>query len=140
MKTSLSRRRKGGFTLIEVLLVLVILVILGSLAVTAYGPIQDSARAKATLAQLGLFQTALSKYKLDLGFYPPVLESLWFAPSDDQGMWQGPYMDGQQEIADAWGTYFSYQLLDGGYTCQITSAGADRAFNTNDDIFKLYTN
>jgi type II secretory pathway pseudopilin PulG len=115
-------------------------VILGSLAVTAYGPIQDSARAKATRAQLGLFKTALSKYKLDTGAYPPILFSLWQCPSDDQGYWQGPYMDGVDEIPDAWNRAFSYSLLDGGYSCQITSAGADGAFNTADDIIEYYSN
>jgi alpha-2-macroglobulin-like protein len=48
------------------LLSLLTLVILGSLMVTAYGPIQDSSRQKAAMAELGLLKTAYSKTKMDM--------------------------------------------------------------------------
>ena len=51
--TRFRNRRRGGFTLIEVLLVLVILVILASLAVVSIGPIQRKANINAAKIQIG---------------------------------------------------------------------------------------
>ncbi len=52
--------RRRAFTLVEVLLVLVILVIIGSIAVTAYGPIQRRAYINAARSQIKAFKTPLS--------------------------------------------------------------------------------
>ena len=84
MKTP-SARRNRGFTLIEVLLVLVILVVLASLAVVAYGPIQRRANVNAAKVQVGLFETALESYQLNLGTYPSSnagLQALRTQPGD----------------------------------------------------------
>ena len=71
-----NRRRKGGFTLIEVLLVLVILVVLASLAVVAYGPIQRRANINAAKSQIGLFGTPLQTYQMTVGHFPTTAQGL----------------------------------------------------------------
>ena len=76
MLNSRSRRRQGGFTLIEVLLVLVILVVLASLAVVAYGPIQRRANINAAKSQIGLLKTPLQTYQLSIGSYPTTAQGL----------------------------------------------------------------
>jgi general secretion pathway protein G len=142
MKTSRARRRRSGFTLIEVLLVLVILVVLGSLAVTAYGPIREGAYIKSTNAQLGLFKTALSMYKMNLSTYPPSLDFLWICPTDMTQMeWQGPYMEGTEVLDyDAWGTKYQIESSDGYQSIRVSSAGPDRMFGTADDLWMDYYN
>jgi general secretion pathway protein G len=92
----------------------------------------------ATRAQLGLFKTSLSWYKLDNGAYPAGLVYLWGCPSDDKGKWQGPYMDGDEIPPDPWGRSFKYELLDRGQRCKITSAGTDGLFGTPDDKYMEY--
>jgi general secretion pathway protein G len=95
--------------LIEVLLVLVILVVLASLAVVAYGPIQKSMRVKAAKTQIGLFKTAINKYNLDVGNYPPNLDALRTPPGDlPPGKWDGPYLDSDIPM-DPWGKPYNYQ-------------------------------
>ena len=107
-----DRRREGGFTLIEVLLVLVILVVLGSLAVVAYGPIQAKMKLNAAKSQIGLFETPLEAYQLDIGMYPNSAEGLEALiappPSVPPTKWSGPYLKAAMIPADPWGNYYQY--------------------------------
>ena len=66
------RRRpaRGGFTLMEVLLVLVILVILGSMAGVFIRGAQRKARADAARSQIGIFENAVKMYELNAQSYP----------------------------------------------------------------------
>ena len=89
-----SNRRRGGFTLVEVLLVLVILVIIASLAVTNIGPMQYKAQVNAAKTQIRAFSGPLDAYRLDIGDYPQQLEDLRNRPADAnaQQLWNGPYL------------------------------------------------
>src|SRR5688572_25885323 len=92
------RRRRGGFTLMEVLLVLAILVILGSLVAMSFsGVISDSDR-KAAQAQVSLFEHPLEMYNLAVRDYPSTaqgLEALRNPPTDlpNPHKYTGPYLD-----------------------------------------------
>ena len=104
--------RRRGFTLIEVLLVLVILVVLASLTVTAYGRIQRRAMMNAAKAKIGALKTSLGAYQTDIGSYPTTeqgLAALAQAPADlpDPARWTG-YVEGQEALLDPWGRQFQY--------------------------------
>jgi general secretion pathway protein G len=89
-----SNPRSGGFTLIEVLLVLVILVVLFSLAVVSYGPIRKKMQKDSAKTQVGLLNTAVRTYEASVGDLPPNLDGLRAQPADvPQGKWAGPYLD-----------------------------------------------
>jgi len=132
------RRRRSAFTLIEVLLVLVILVILASLVVTAYGPIQQRANARAAKAQIGGFETAIGVYHTDMNNYPSSdqgLQALRQPPPDAGNRWAGPYL--QKEVPmDPWGNPYRYAYPGSrnNSSFDIWSAGADGVDNTEDDI------
>jgi general secretion pathway protein G len=66
-----ERRRRAGFTLIEILTVIVIITVLAGIVVGAakYAQIKE-ARSRAQ-AQIAMMETALESYKNDNGFYPP---------------------------------------------------------------------
>jgi len=109
MELTARRRRKAGFTLIEVLLVLVILVILVSLGVGAYTNAQINAQINAAKAQVGLIDTPLHMYFLDMNNYPSSLQALIQPPGDaNQQKWRGPYMEKGLPL-DPWGNPYQYQ-------------------------------
>jgi len=139
MKPYHSRRRRG-FTLIEVLMVLVILVIIMSLAVGSYTSAQKKAQINAAKAQIGLFETPLETYHLDMNAYPSSnqgLEALRSPPSDVQNSekWGGPYLNKPIPL-DPWGHSYQY-VSPGKYnpdSYDVWSVGPDGVDGTNDDI------
>lgn len=140
MCKSRKRTRRGGLTLIEVLLVLMILVILASLAVVAIGPMQRGAYIRAAKAQIDIFKTPLQAYRLDLAAYPTTsqgLEALRASPADlaNPTKWQGPYLDREVPL-DPWGNPYRYEY-PGKYLIDepdIWSYGPDGIDGTEDDI------
>ena len=99
-----QRQRLTGFTLIEILIVIVILGLLISLvAPTMFSKVASSKR-KTAEAQMQMLSTALDTYRLDIGRYPDKLEEL---RASDESAWDGPYMP--REIpADPWGNPYVY--------------------------------
>ena len=105
-----DRRQTGGFTLIEILIVIVIMGLLISLvAPTLFSKVSSSQR-KTTMAQMQMISTALDTYRLDIGKYPENLQEL--RRSDRPG-WDGPYMP-RDIPADPWGNPYVYSLVSGG--------------------------
>jgi len=107
-----SPRRKRGFTLIEVLLVLVILVILASLVVVNIFPILKSAKIKNAKIQVELLADGLEHYQLAVGGYPSNsagLQALRNPPADlqDSDKWTGPFLTKDIPL-DPWGKPFRY--------------------------------
>ena len=135
--TKRPRRRQRGFTLIEVLLVLAILVILGSMVGVFIMRAQDTAYEDSALSQIKMFEGPMEWYRLDVGAYPNPsqggLTSLKQPPTDGASQkWRGPYM---KEIPiDPWGQPYQYELGSDGRSFRIWSTGPDRANNTDDDI------
>jgi general secretion pathway protein G len=76
LSTSSRRRRGRGFTLIEVLMVLAILVIIAGLAAANLFGLFASGQVRAARAQFAAIETALDAYRLEWGQYPPSLEVL----------------------------------------------------------------
>ncbi|NQU26574.1 MAG: type II secretion system major pseudopilin GspG [Candidatus Nealsonbacteria bacterium] len=141
MKRSSTRRRRGGFTLIEVLLVLVILVVLGALAATAYGPIQRRANINAAKSQIGLFKTTLGTYQLLVSNYPGSQEGLEALINPPAGIaadlvndW--PILDADRVPLDPWDNAYGYQSPGTHNTSSydIWSAGPDMVEGNADDI------
>lgn len=122
----------------EVLLVLVILVILGSFAVVFVRRMQQQALNDAATTQIKLFENALRLYELNIRSYPTTsqgLEALISSPSglSNPSRWKGPYLETDVIPLDPWDNEYQYELVDQD-TYVITSAGADGVMNTEDDI------
>jgi general secretion pathway protein G len=108
-----ARRGERGFTLIEVLLVMTILVVLASFVLIALGPINRRYRVSQAKTQIGMFKTPLDMYNLDIGSYPGSAEGLQALLSPPPGLmnptkWQGPYIDADVIPMDPWGNYYQY--------------------------------
>lgn len=127
---------RSAFTLIEVLLVLIILVILGSLAVNVFTGTQDKANLNAAKAQVGLLSEPINRYRLDMNKYPQNLEDLWEEPSDTAlaGKWGGPYVEPLKP--DPWGNTYQYTAEGKNNTNKFDfwSNGPDGQSGTDDDI------
>ena len=107
---SVGRRQTAGFTLIEILIVIVIMGLLISLvAPTLFSKVSSSQR-KTTMAQMQMISTALDTYRLDIGSYPDRLEEL--RRSERPG-WDGPYMP-RDIPADPWGNPYVYSTKSEG--------------------------
>jgi general secretion pathway protein G len=127
---------RGGFTLMEVLLVLVILVVLASLAVNVFSGTQEKADRSAASAQVGLYKRAIDLYRLDTRQYPGDLQELITKPSDAvmQNKWGGPYMD---KIAkDPWGNDYKFAApgKHNADSFDVWSVGPDGQDGSADDI------
>lgn len=133
-----GRRVRGGFTLIEVLLVLVIIVILASLVGISVRSAQKSALADAAAARVGQLRTCVEAFQLHMRRYPTSaqgLQSLITAPGDlpNPDRWKGPYLDAKEAPLDPWDQPFKYELVDAD-NYRIWSLGPDGADGTADDI------
>jgi general secretion pathway protein G len=120
---------KRGFTLIELLVVIVIIGVLGTIAGGYFMKEPEKARVQAAKASFTQIETALERYKLDVGNYPSEddgLLALMQAPESDEGNWAGKYLSKQKSIFDAWGNDYLYSMPGpDGESYEIISLGAD---------------
>jgi general secretion pathway protein G len=109
----------GGFTLIEVLLVVTILGILATVGIVNLTQAGDRARVQACRTKIAQLGTAIDMYRQDKGFFPANLEDL-LKPGSEDG--DEPYVkNGEKAFDDVWGQRFQYQTS--GNTYLITSQG-----------------
>lgn len=106
--TSLSRQR--GFTLLELLVVMVIIGLLAGYVGPKYFSQIGKSEIKAARAQIDSLEKALDQYRLDVGHYPSTehgLPALMKAPASE-GKWQGPYL--KKDVPnDPWGAPYQYR-------------------------------
>lgn len=131
MKRSV-RRRRGGFSLLEIMLVLVILVVVGGIVAFNFGGIQTAANERAAKAQMNQFQSFLSMYRIEVGTLPANLDALYEKPGDlaDPTRWR--QISEKPIPADPWQRPYVYKLVGDKY--ELRCVGADGQENTDDDI------
>ena len=121
------RDRSGGFTLVELLVVLVILGLVMGLVGPRVLNYLPSSRTRAAALQLSSFKSSLDLFYLDMGRYPSRsegLSALVVRPGSAQG-WNGPYLQQQAVPADPWGNAYQYTVPGDKAPYRILSYGAD---------------
>jgi general secretion pathway protein G len=112
----LVRFRNAGFTLVELLVVMVILGLLASVVLPNFvGQLRHN-KAKIARTQIQTFATALDAFALDVGRYPTEqegLDALLIAPAGDE-KWNGPYLQKDPLPKDPWGHAYEYRERDDG--------------------------
>lgn len=103
-----NRDRRGAFTLVELLLVLVILGILAAIVIPRFAGRSEQAKEQAAVTQISSLTTALNNFEVDNGFYPKSLNDLLVQPRDAQN-WHGPYLQSDVIPKDPWGNDYTYK-------------------------------
>ena len=119
----------AGFTLLELLVVLVILGMLAAFAVPQVMNYLGGARSDAANIQVSNLSTALDLYRLDVGRYPQGgdgLASLVTRPSAAE-RWNGPYVKRAESLIDPWGEPYVYRAPGRHGAYDLFSLGADKA-------------
>jgi general secretion pathway protein G len=122
-----SRRRERGFTLLELLVVLVILGLFATIAAPRVLKYLGSAKSDTAVAQISAIGSALDLYRLDVGRYPTEqegLDALLTRPSDAL-RWNGPYVQKREMIIDPWGRTYHYRAPGQHAEYDLYSLGAD---------------
>lgn len=123
-------RKTAGFTLIEILLVVVIIGILAAVAVPRLTGKVEGAQRNAAKQGVSVIEGAIDVYEVDNGKLPETLQSLITKGSEPN--WQGPYLRKAESLKDPWGTEYQYTKQGNLYT--VVSAGPDLNFGGSDDV------
>lgn len=122
----------SGFTLVEMLMVVVIIGILSGVVVAKFSNRGEQTRVAATRASIAAIGSAIEVYQLDTGRFPSSLDNL--LTDSGEPNWSGPYLRGDKAaIVDSWGTPFSYKASTGN-DYKIISAGPDLQLGSSDDV------
>jgi len=124
-----DRSRTAGFTLLELLVVLVILGLLAAVATPQVLKYLSRARTQSAALQIHNLSTALDLYRLDVGHYPSEeegLASLVEAPATTAN-WNGPYVKKREMLKDPWAHPYNYLIPGQHGDYDLYSLGADNA-------------
>jgi general secretion pathway protein G len=125
----LERRNSSasaGFTLIELIVVVVIIGLLAGLVLPQFIRQEEKAKMKTAKAQIELFGTALDTFRLDVGRYPSTEEGLQALRQKPGALerWDGPYLK-KDLPEDPWGKAYVYRSPGEHGPYDILSYGAD---------------
>lgn len=156
-------RQRRGFTLTELLIVMAILVLLVSLIGPRLLGSKQKADINAVKTQIGMFQSALERYAVDMNKFPSTEEGLAAlvsrpgtaggasdsgdsgssdsaadsGDSESGGDWDGPYLKTETLPSDPWGKPYAYEFPPTHNKMNVPdiwSFGPDGQENTDDDI------
>jgi general secretion pathway protein G len=126
-------RKDKGFTLVELMVVIIILAVLTGIAIPSYLALRDRAKIQATRSEMQNIATAIAVYEADIGSYPATtMAELIDALEADAVGGDGAYMANVPEN-DAWGDAYTYTLTGTSYT--LTSDGDGDAISIVDGAF-----
>ncbi len=124
-KETRDRSNQAGFTLIELMVVIVIIGILAAIVVPRMVGASDEAKVTAARAQISSFRTALDMYRLQIGSYPSTSEGLEALISNETGR---NFLDQDAIPLDPWNNPYEYTSPGPqGHDYEIVSRGANRS-------------
>ena len=129
LKRTVNNFRLHGFTLVELMVVIVILGLLAGMVMPKVMSYFGDSRTKAARLEVEIIAAALDEFKLDTGRYPTLDEGLdeLLQTSNEIRGWNGPYLKKAEQLQDPWGNTYYYQYSGSGNKYELISLGADNA-------------
>lgn len=125
-----KRRRRNGFTLVELMVVIVIIGLLATIVAINVIPSGDKARVTKARADIATIEQGLELYRLQVGTYPTTtqgIQALVAAPAGaSAGSYQpGGYLKGGKVPVDPWNAQYLYAAPGKHGAFDVWSYGAD---------------
>ena len=137
-KKTNKRKIRYGFTMVELMAMLIIIGLLATLVVTKVASKIDQARETTTKANLKALAAAVNQFRMDTARFPTEDEGLLALieqPSDVETWEPGGYLETTEINKDGWGNEFIYELYpESGKQFVIRSMGPDGEEGTEDDL------
>lgn len=131
-----SRRFAGsGFTLVELMVVLLVLVLLASIAAPRVTHYLERAKVEASKVQVEALSAAVDSFHLDMSRFPSNdegLKALIERPSDGE-KWDGPYIKKRDSLNDPWGHAYQYRFPGQHGDYDLFTRGANAGGGASDD-------
>lgn len=114
--------RQSGFTLIELMVVVIIIAALAGMVLPRVIPAADDAKGKIALGDMANISVAIKLYRLETGSYPATLDAV------------GKHLE--KKPLDPWGSAYRYRFVgeDNVPEFELWSVGADKLEGSSDDI------
>ena len=133
-----KKHNRYGFTMVELMAMLIIIGLLATLVVTKVASNIDKASIITTKANLKILHSAVNQFKMDTSRYPTQdegLTALILQPSDVTTWEPGGYLETTEINKDAWDNDFVYEAFpESGMPFAIRSWGPDKEPDTDDDL------
>ncbi len=135
IKLFIKSNKSKGFTLLELLIVLIIIGLLAALVGPKLISRVGESKQKTSKVQIEMLSTALDTLRLDTGKYPDEDQGLEILiKAEDVKNWRGPYLKKKFVPKDPWGNEYIYKYDSETKEVEILSYGADAAEGgTGDD-------
>jgi len=123
----MKRKGRRGFTLVELMVVIVIIGILAGVVVMNFAGHDYEARKTRVKHDFKVIEDSIMMYKLHTGRYPEKMEDLIDQPPDAKN-WKGPYFKDRGLPRDPWDEpyMFTTDSIAGSYEYELISYGSDR--------------
>ncbi|HLP00065.1 MAG TPA: type II secretion system major pseudopilin GspG [Fimbriimonas sp.] len=141
MKINPSPRRRRGFTLVELMVVVLIIAVLAALVVPRVQDRLSQAKVGSARSQISRFASVLNQFRVDCDRFPTTEEGLnaLLSQPSDISTWKGPYLELSTIPPDPWGFEYTY-ISPGPYSedsFSVGTNGPDGQEGTDDDITNL---
>jgi general secretion pathway protein G len=128
MKTRSLQKRSAGFTLLEIMVVVIIIGVLAATIIPQFMGTTHDAKVSAAKADVAQLENALERFNLHMDRYPTMDEGLKVlveAPAGEDKKWRGPYI--KLLRPDPWGNPYQYRVpgIHHATTFDVWSRGAD---------------
>lgn len=129
--------RKNRFTLLEVMIVLLVLVILAGVTTPAYLQYAKKARVRTAKSQCGLLADAVKNYQSEVRALPNSLDAL-VTNVDNASSWEGPYWEGKLP-KDPWGGLYVIIIPGKNADFDVVSYGSDGKSGGDGDAGDIFS-